>query len=146
MAMRQLILQYRQQISNNVQPLRDEANSLVHLEIAPGGLVKGLQLGLHPEELGGIQHGAVEVDVDSQDEELSDLHIYLFPAQGDFARQGDLGRNVLAGVDGGSDELLEERCLRFALVDRTSDLSICLQVHHTLTLCARAWEMASLVM
>lgn len=142
--MRQLVLQHRQQISNDIQPLRNQANSLVHLEIAPGSLVKGLQLGLHPEELGGVQHGAVEVDVDPQDEELADLHVDLLPAQVDFARQGNLGRNVLAGLDGGSDEFFEERCLWMSVSPIAKPHSS--QAQLTLTLCAKAWEMASLVM
>lgn len=51
------------------------------------------------------------MDVDAQDEELADLHVDLGPAQVDFARERDLGGNVIACFDGGGYELFEERCL-----------------------------------
>lgn len=48
------------------------------------------------------------MDVDSQDEELSDLHVDLFPIQGHFTSQGNLGWDILAGINGRSDELFEK--------------------------------------
>jgi len=111
MAMAKLILQHRQQISNDIQPLRQQADSLIDLQIAPYGLVDRLELRLDPEELGGVEHGSVQVDVDAQDEELADLHVYLLSGQRDGARQGDLRRDFLAGCDGVVYEFFEERGL-----------------------------------
>lgn len=48
------------------------------------------------------------MDVDPQDEEFSDLHIDLFPVQGHFTSQGNLSRDILAGINGRSDEFFEE--------------------------------------
>ena len=48
------------------------------------------------------------MDIDSQDEEFSDLHVDLFPVQGYFTSQGNLSRNIFAGINGGSDELFKE--------------------------------------
>ncbi len=99
MTVTQLVLQHGEQIRNDVQPLGQETDALVHLEIAPDGLVDGLELGLDPEELGRVEDGAVEVDVNAQDEELADLHVDLRAAEGDFTREGDLGGDVFAGFD-----------------------------------------------
>lgn len=99
MAVAQLVLKHGEQIGNDVQPLGQEPDSLVHLEVSADGLVDGLKLRLDPEELGDVQDGAVEVDVDAQDEQLAYLHVDLRPAQRDLARQGDLRRYVLAVVD-----------------------------------------------
>jgi hypothetical protein len=106
--MAQLILKHRQQVRNDVEPLRQEPDALVHLEIRPNSLVNRLQLGFDPEEFGSVEHGAIEMDVDAEDEQLPDLHVDLRPGQGYFARQCDLGRYVLAGVDGGGNELFEQ--------------------------------------
>lgn len=65
MAMTQQILQNSQQIGNDVEPIIQQADALVHLEVAPDGLVHGFELGLDPEDLGGVEDGAVEVDVDA---------------------------------------------------------------------------------
>jgi hypothetical protein len=48
------------------------------------------------------------MDVDPQDEELSNLHVDLLPVQSYLARQSNLSRDILAGVNSGSDELFEE--------------------------------------
>lgn len=45
----QLILQNSKQIGNDVESFRQEADSLVHFEIAPNRLIDGLELGLDPE-------------------------------------------------------------------------------------------------
>jgi hypothetical protein len=111
MAMVELVLQDGQQIGNNVEPFGEQADSLVHLEIASHGLVYGLELRLYPEELGRVEDGAVEVDVDAEDEELADLHVDLRPGEGDFACQGDLGGDIFTGFDGVIDEGFEERSL-----------------------------------
>lgn len=81
---------------------------MVHLEIASDSLIERFQLGLDPEELGGIQDGAVEMDVDPQNEELSNLHVDLFAVQSHFTRQGNLSGNILGGVDGGSNEFFKK--------------------------------------
>ena len=111
MPMAKLVLEHGQQVGNDIQPLSQQPNALVHLEIAAHGLVDGLELGLDPEELGRVEDRAVEVDVDAQDEELADLHVDLRAAQGNLARQRDLRRYVLARLDRRRDQLLEEGCL-----------------------------------
>jgi len=108
MPMAQLLLEHRQQVGDDIQALRQQADALVHLEVAAHGLVDGLELGLDPEQLRGVEHGAVEVDADAQNEELADLHVDLGAREGDLARQGELRGDVLAGVDGGGDEFFEE--------------------------------------
>ncbi len=55
-AVAKLVLQDSQQVSNDIQPLRQQPNPLVHLEIAPHRLVDRFQLRLDPEELGGVEH------------------------------------------------------------------------------------------
>lgn len=78
-AVAQLLLEHGEQVGDDVEALRQQADALVHLEVAADGLVDGLELGLDPEELGRVEHGAVEVDADAQDEELSDLHVDVRP-------------------------------------------------------------------
>jgi hypothetical protein len=103
MPVTQLLLQHSQQIGNDIQPLGQQPHALVHLQVAAHGLVNGLELGLDPEELGGVEHGTVEVDADAQDEQLADLHVDLGAGQGDLAGEGQLGGDVFAGLDGGGD-------------------------------------------
>lgn len=110
--MAQLLLKHGQQVGNDVQPFRQQAHTLVHLEVAAHGLVDGLELGLDPEQLRGVEHGAVEVDADAQDEELADLHVDLRARERDLARERELRGYVLAGLDGGGDQFLEEGGLR----------------------------------
>lgn len=116
MPMTQQILQNSQQIGNDVEPIIQQADALVHLEVAPDGLVHGFELGLDPEDLGGVEDGAVEVDVDAQGEELADLHVDLGAGEGDFAREGDLVGDFFAGFDCGCYELFEEGGLVHAQV------------------------------
>lgn len=85
-----LILEDRQKIRDDIQPLRQQPCALIHLQIAPHGAVDGLKLGFGPHELGGVEHRALEMDVDAQDEELADLHGDLAPGEGDGTGQGDL--------------------------------------------------------
>ncbi|KAF1731549.1 hypothetical protein CRV24_007735 [Beauveria bassiana] len=107
-AVAQLVLEHGEEIGNDVQALRQEADALVHLKVAADGLVDGLELGLDPEELGRVKHGAVEVDVDAQNEELANLHVNLRPAQRNLAGEGNLRGNVFARLDRRRDELLEQ--------------------------------------
>lgn len=100
MAMTQLVLEHCQQVCNHVEPLVQQAHPLIHFKIAPHCLVDGLELGLYPEELRGIQDRAVEVDGDAEDEEVADLHVDLFPGEVDFPGEGDVSGYVFAGVDG----------------------------------------------
>ncbi len=118
MAMTQLFLEHRQQVGNDIQPLRQQANALVHLEVAAHGLVDGLELGLDPEQLRGVEHGAVEVDADAQNEELADLHVDLRARKRDLAGQGELRGYVLACVNRGGDEFFEEGGLFWFAVSR----------------------------
>lgn len=108
MTMAQLIFKYGEQVSNDVEALSEQADTLIHLEIAADGLVDGLEMGFDPEELGGVEHAAVEVDADAQDKQLADLHVDLRPRQRDLTRQSYLRRYVLACVDCRCDKLFEE--------------------------------------
>lgn len=108
MAVAELVLEDGEEVGDDVEALGEEADALVHLEVAADGLVDGLEVGLDPEELGGVEDAAVEVDADADDEELADLHVDLRPRERDLARQRDLRRDVLARVDRAGDELLEE--------------------------------------
>lgn len=98
--MTQLVLQDSQQICDDIQPLRQQPYPLVHLQVAPHSLVHRLQLRFHPEQLGRVEHGTVQVDVDAKNEELADLHVDLGAGEGDLAGVCDLGGNVFAGLDG----------------------------------------------
>ena len=147
-AVAQLLLEHGEQVGDDVEALRQQADALVHLEVAADGLVDGLELGLDPEELGRVEHGAVEVDADAQDEELADLHVDVRPRQGDLARQRQLRGYVLARVDRRRDQLFEEGGLRVE-----GDWLVLFFIYlfppkkkRTLTLWASACEMASLVM
>jgi len=93
MCMRQLVFQHLQQIRNDIQPLRQQADSLVHLQITSDGLVDWFELGFGPHEFGGVEHGALQVDVDAEDEELADLHVDFAAGEVDAAGAGDGGRD-----------------------------------------------------
>ena len=68
-----LILQHRQQVSEHIQSLHHQPHALVHLEIAAHSGVDRLELRLRPHELGLVEDGALQVDVDAQNEKLADL-------------------------------------------------------------------------
>lgn len=51
MTVTQLVLQHRQKIRNDVQPLREQSYTLIHLEVTAHSLVYRLQLWLCPHEL-----------------------------------------------------------------------------------------------
>lgn len=97
--MAELVFEHGEQVGNDIHALGQEIDALVHLEIATNGLVDGLEVGLGPEELGRVEDAAVQVDIDTQNEELADLHVDLPPRQRDLSRQRDLRRHVLASVD-----------------------------------------------
>lgn len=110
-AMAQQVLQHSQQIGDNIQPIRKHGHALVHLQVRPHSLVHGLEVRLDPEDLWGVEDGAVEVDVDAEGEKLADLHVDLLAREKYLPRQGDLVRDLLAGFYRGCHELLEERGL-----------------------------------
>lgn len=110
--MAQQVLQHSQQIRNDIQPVRQHRHPLVHLEVRSDGLVHGLEVRLDPEDLGRVENGAVEVDVDAEGEELADLHVDLRAGEQDLARPGDLVGYLLAGFYRRGYELLEEGGLR----------------------------------
>ena len=64
-AVTELVLEYGEEIGDDVETLRKQTYALVHLQVAADGLVDGLQVRLHPEELRRVEHAAVEVDVDA---------------------------------------------------------------------------------
>ena len=103
-----LVLQHGQQIAQHVEPLHQQADALVHLEVAAHGAVDGRQLRLRPHQLGRVEHGALQVDVDAQDEELADLLVDGAPRQGDAAGGGEEGGERRRGGDGGGEEVFEE--------------------------------------
>ena len=103
----QLVFEHGQQIRNYVQSLRQQAHALVHLEIAAHVLLDRLQLRLDPEKLRRVEHGAVKVNVNAEDEELANLHVDLRAAEVDFARERNLRRNVLARINGRRNKLFE---------------------------------------
>lgn len=100
MTVAKLSLEHSQQVGNDVETLREETDALVHLQVTPDGLVHGLELGFHPEQLRGVEDGAVEVDADAEDEELADLHVDLRSPERNLARRGYLGGDVFARFDG----------------------------------------------
>lgn len=130
--MTQLILQHGQQVGNDVQALRQEADALIHFQIAPDGAVDRLELGLGPHELGAVEDGTLQVDVDAQDEELADLHVDLAPGEVDGAGQGNGFREVFGSVDGVVDEVFEEGGLEvggvLVLVKSRGGWSVCFKV------------------
>jgi hypothetical protein len=111
MRMRQLILQHLQQIRNNIQSLGQQADSLVHFQVTSDGLVNGFELGLGPHEFGSVEHGALQVDVDAEDEELADLHVDLAASEVDAAGAGDGGGDGGRCCDCCVDEVFVEGCL-----------------------------------
>ena len=97
-----LILQHGQQIPNHAQPLREQPDALVHLQVTPHGGVNGLEARFRPHELGGVEHGTLQVDVDAEDEELADLLVDFPAGERDGAREGDLLWQGLSEGDGGA--------------------------------------------
>lgn len=55
MRMRQLILQDREQVCDDVQSFRQERHALIHLEIASDSLVDGVELRFSPHQFRRIQ-------------------------------------------------------------------------------------------
>jgi len=108
MRMTQLILQHLQQIAHDTDPLLHELDALVHLEIRPYGLVDGVELGFRPHKLRRVEHTALQMDVDAQDEELADLHVDLAARQIDAARARDGRGDRLRRRDGGVEEVFVE--------------------------------------
>jgi hypothetical protein len=111
MSMRQLVFQHLQEICNHVQPLRQQADSLVHFEITSDGLVDGFELGFGPHEFGGVEDRALQVNVDAEDEELADLHVDFAAGEVDAAGAGDGGRDGGGCCDCCVDEVFVEGCL-----------------------------------
>ena len=103
MCMAQLVLQDRQQICNDTHSLLQQCNSLIHLQVTPHGLVDRVELRLCPHELGSIQDRALKVYVDSENEQLANLHVDFFSREVDAARRGDLRRYALRRGDCGVD-------------------------------------------
>ena len=111
MRMTQLILQHSQQIPDNTNPLLHQLDPLIHLEIGPDSLVDGFELGFGPHQFRGVEDGALEVDVDAEDEELADLHVDFAAGEVDAAGGGDGRGDGLRGGDGGGEEVFVEGCL-----------------------------------
>lgn len=107
-----LVLEHLQQVGNHIQPLGQEANPLVHLEIAAYSLVDGVQLRLSPHELWRIKDRPLKMDIDPQDEELPNLHVDLLARQLDSPRQRNRGWNFLCRVYCVVYQVLEQRGLR----------------------------------
>ena len=61
----ELVLEHSQEVGDDVETLREQTYSLVHLQVASHGLVNGFEVRLDPEQLGRVEHAAVEVDVDA---------------------------------------------------------------------------------
>jgi hypothetical protein len=93
MCMRQLILQHLKQIRDNVKSLGQQTHSLVHFQVTPDSLVDRLQLRFCPHELGSVEDGTLQVNVDAQDEELANLHVNLATGEVDPAGTSDGGGN-----------------------------------------------------
>lgn len=106
--MAEQVLQDREQIGDNVEPVVEQADTLVHLEIAPDGLIDGFELGLDPKYLWGVEDRSVEVDVDAEGEELADLHVDFGAGERELAGDGDFVGDFLARFDGRGYELFEE--------------------------------------
>lgn len=106
-----LVLEHRQQIANHAQALRQQRDPLIHLQITPHGGVDRFEAGFGPHELGTVEHGPLQMDVDPEDEELADLLMDLASRQGDGTGEGDLLRQGLRGCDVGGQAVLEQGCL-----------------------------------
>lgn len=115
-----LILQHGQQIPQHLQPLRQQPDPLVHLEITPHSAVHGLQLRLRPHEFRAIEHAPLQMYVNPQNEQLTNLLRNLLPTQRDPARQRQLLRQRVGRRDGGAEQILEEARLD-ALGQRVAD-------------------------
>lgn len=107
MTVTQLVLQHSQQVSNDVQTICQQTNSLVHFQITSHSLVHRLQLRFYPEQLRCVQYRSVEMDVDAENKQLANLHVNLGATQVNLAGQGNLRRNVLASLDSRRNQLFE---------------------------------------
>ena len=105
MSVRQLVLQHLQQICNNVESFCQQTDSLVHLEITPDGLIDWLKLRFCPHEFRSVEDGTLQVDVDSQDEQFTDLHVDFTTSEVDATRAGNSGGNRLSCCDCCIDEI-----------------------------------------
>ena len=61
----ELVLEHSQEVGDDVETLREQTYSLVHLQVASHGLVNGFEVRLDPEQLGRVEDAAFEVDVDA---------------------------------------------------------------------------------
>jgi hypothetical protein len=103
-----LLPQNRQQIGDDIQPLRQQLHPLPNLEITPHRSIHGLEMRLRPHQLGTIEHRALQMNINSQNEQLPDLHIQLPPTEIDRPRLRDQGRQRRRILDGGGDEVLKQ--------------------------------------
>lgn len=110
-AMTQQILEDGKQVGYDVEPIGKQTDSLVHFQVAPDSLVDGFELGLDPKDLGCVEDGAVEVDVDAEGEELADLHVDFRPRKSYLASEGELVGYFLACFNSQSKGLFEEGSL-----------------------------------
>lgn len=111
MRMTQLILQHSQQIPHDTNPFLHQLDALIHFQIRPHSLIDRFELGFRPHEFGGVEDGALQVDVDAEDEELADLHVDFAAGEVDAAGAGDGRGDRLRGRDGGGEEVFVEGCL-----------------------------------
>lgn len=107
----ELVLEDGEEVGDDVEAVGEEADALVHLEVAPDGAVDGLEPGLGPHQLRPVQHAALQVDVDAQDEQLADPPVDLPARQVHFAGARDLFRQRLRRGDGAVEQRFVERRL-----------------------------------
>ena len=68
MRVTQLVLQHSKQIRNDAHSLLQQRNSLIHLQITSHGLIHWLELWFCPHQLWSIEHGSLQMDIDTQNE------------------------------------------------------------------------------
>ena len=77
------------ELADDVKPFVEDLRALGDVEVVGGLAVEGLEFGVVPEELGGVEDLAVEVDEVALDEDFPHFAGDVFAREGDFSLLGE---------------------------------------------------------
>lgn len=73
------------ELVDDVEALVEDFGALGDVEVVGGAAVEGFELGVVPEEFGGVEDFAVEVDEAALDEDFSHFAGHFFAGEGDLS-------------------------------------------------------------
>lgn len=96
-----------EELVDDVEPFVEDFDAFGDVEVVGGAAVEGFEFGVVPEEFGGVEDFAVEVDEAAFDEDLSHFFGDLFAREGDFSSLGEVHGKIFGVFDGFLDELFK---------------------------------------